>query len=457
VTGEKIKAIEPFDAPANGAQVIDAGNRVVMPGLVDPHVHINEPGRTEWEGFAAATRAAAAGGFTTLVDMPLNSIPATTTLEALETKRKAAAGQCFVDVEFWGGIVPGNASEIRPMFETGVVGFKCYLLDPGVGEFPPVTEADLRRVLPILNETGALILVHAELPGPIELARRTRPPRVADCRSYRAYLASRPHEAETDAIKLCIRLCREFGVWFHFVHVSTGKALEALEEARDEGLLISAETCPHYLCVSAEEILNGDTLFKCAPPVRESPNRHLLWRALNEGTIDLIASDHSPSPADMKCLETGDFDQAWGGIASLQLTLPVIWSEARRRGIGFPELARWMGTGPASLAGLDDQKGAISPGWDADIIIWDPDEEFEVTPDCLYTRHRLSPYIGRRLCGVVHTTYLRGEIAYDRGQFPGGPRGILLEGNAGSATPDDQTFRPAGEPRGMRSGAPRPE
>lgn len=407
----KIVAVGGDDLPA-GVPAIDAGEAVVMPGLVDTHVHVNEPGRTDWEGFETATRAAAAGGITTLVDMPLNSIPATTTREALRAKIEAARGKCRVDVGFWGGVVPGNAGEIAGLLEDGVLGFKSFLVPSGVEEFQHVTEADLREAMPRLD--GAVLLVHAELPGPLGFCEGDR---------HDDWLRSRPDAAEVEAIDLLVRLCRETGARVHIVHLATAEALPLLQEARRD-LPITVETCPHYLTFAAEEIADGAVEFKCAPPIRSRANRERLWEALREGLIDLVATDHSPSPPELK---RGGFREAWGGIASLQLALPAVWTGARARGFRFEDLALWMCRNPARLAGLAS-KGAIRPGFDADLVIWEPDERVRVEPAALQHRHKLTPYAGMTLHGVVRRTLLRGETVYHDGDFPGPPAGRLLKG-----------------------------
>ncbi|HEX5714767.1 MAG TPA: allantoinase AllB [Thermoanaerobaculia bacterium] len=411
----RIAAVGEWDGLPPNVPVIEAGEAVVMPGLVDTHVHINEPGRTDWEGFETATRAAAAGGITTLVDMPLNSIPATTTREALRTKREAARGKCRVDVGFWGGVVPGNSEEIAGLIEDGVLGFKAFLVPSGVEEFQHVTEADLREAMPRLN--GAVLLVHAELPGPLGTCEGDR---------YDDYLRSRPDAAETEAIDLLIRLSRELGARVHIVHLATAEALPLLRKARRD-LPITVETCPHYLTFAAEEIPDGALAFKCAPPIRSRENRERLWEALREGLIDLVATDHSPSPPELK---RGGFREAWGGIASLQLALPAVWTGARERGFSLQDLALWMSRNPARLAGLAN-KGAIQPGFDADLVIWEPEESFRVEPEALQHRHKLTPYAGRTLNGIVRRTLLRGETVYHDGDFPGPPAdtaGRLLKG-----------------------------
>jgi allantoinase len=411
------------DVPAATPR-IDVGDAVLMPGLVDTHVHINEPGRTEWEGFETATRAAAAGGVTTLVDMPLNSIPATTSVIGLAAKLAAARGRVHVDVGFWGGVVPGNEEQLEPLWDAGALGFKCFLCPSGVDEFGHVTEADLRAALPVLARLGAPLLAHAELPEP--LARAALAVAELDPRSYAVYLASRPREAEQQAIELLVRLARETVAHVHVVHLADADALPLLRAARAEGLRMTVETCPHYLHFAAEEIADGATDHKCAPPIREAENRERLWDALGAGDIDLVATDHSPCPPQMKGLDTGDFLRAWGGIASLQLTLPVAWKGARERGYTPVHLAEWMCAAPARLAGLQGRKGAIAPGCDADFVVWRPEAELTVHPARLFHRHPVTPYAGATLPGVVDATYLRGRRIYDAGRFPSGPLGRTL-------------------------------
>jgi allantoinase len=422
-----ITAIAAYDEIPPGCEVIDAGeNSVVMPGLVDTHVHVNEPGRTEWEGFATATHAAAAGGVTTIVEMPLNSIPPTTTLENFREKLAAAEGECAVDVGFWGGVVPGNVEELAPLFDAGVRGFKCFLVHSGVDEFPNVTEEDLREVMPELARLGAVLIVHAEVPEPIDEALKAEEERRADPRKYATFLKSRPREAEDRAVELMIRLSRETGARVHIVHHSSSDALPALRQARSEGVAVTIETCPHYLCFAAEDIVDGATEFKCCPPLRERENREQLWSALDEGLIEMVVSDHSPCPPGLKCLGTGNFLEAWGGISSLQLRLPVMWTLASERGYSISHLADWLCRAPARLVGLDSRKGAIAVGYDADIVIWNPDETFRVEPSMIYHKHKLTPYAGQTLNGVVETTYLRGRKIYDRGQFSEKALGTML-------------------------------
>jgi allantoinase len=421
IEGGRISALAAHDVSPPGAEVHDAGDAVVMPGVVDTHVHVNQPGRTDWEGFRTATRAAAAGGVTALVDMPLNSVPATTTRAALVEKRRAAAGECAIDVGFWGGVVPGNQGELPPLVEEGALGFKCFLVDSGVDEFGWVDEAELAPAMRVLAGLGVPLLVHAEVAGPIEAAAAALAG--ADPARYATYLASRPPESEEQAIALVVKLLRETGARAHIVHHSAASALPRIAAARAEGLRLTAETCPHYLRFAAEDIADGATAWKCAPPIRERENREALWRALAEGLLDLVASDHSPcNPA----LKEGDFASAWGGISGLQLGLPATWTEARRRGHGLLDVARWMCAAPARLAGLDGRKGAIAAGLDADLVVWRPEERFTVTPGALEHRHKLTPYAGAELDGVVETTYVRGQKVFDRGEHAPRPGGRFL-------------------------------
>jgi allantoinase len=412
-----ISSISIFEDVPAGADLIQAApESLVMPGLVDTHVHVNEPGRTDWEGFESATRAAAAGGVTTIVDMPLNSIPATTTLEGFESKLAAAHGKLHVDCGFWGGVVPGNTAELSRLWNAGVVGFKCFLIHSGVDEFPNVAESDLREAMPELARLGAMLIVHAEVPGPVDAACC----HAADgesSSSYETFLRSRPREAENEAINLMIRLSRETGCRIHVVHHSSADALGALRTAKKFGLPLTVETCPHYLHFAAEQILDGATEFKCCPPVRERENREKLWEALRDGTIDMIVSDHSPCPPEMKLREQGDFMKAWGGISSLQLRLPIIWTDANKRGFTTEQLTEWLCTGPARQVGLGHLKGSLKPGADADIVIWNPDCEFTVEPSMIHHRHKLTPYAGEVLRGVVEKTFLRGQMVYDDGEF----------------------------------------
>jgi allantoinase len=423
----RIRSVAAFEEIPSDCEIVEAGeDSVVMPGLVDSHVHVNEPGRTEWEGFATATRAAAAGGVTTIVDMPLNCIPATTTLDALNAKLASVRGKLLVDTAFWGGVVPGNTGELTKLWDAGVVGFKCFLVHSGVEEFPNVSETDLREALPELARMGAMLIVHAEAPGPIEAACCQTPNEVDGTgRSYETFLRSRPRAAENEAVELMIRLSRETGCRIHIVHHSSADVLAMLRAAKTSGSQITVETCPHYLHFAAEEVPDGATEFKCCPPIRERANREQLWEALRDGTIDMVVSDHSPCPPEMKLRDEGDFMKAWGGISSLQLRLPVMWTETDARGCTLNQLAEWLCGAPAQQVGLAQRKGSITVGSDADIVIWNPYREFRVTPEMIQHRHKLTPYAGEVLSGVVEKTFLRGQMVYDGGEF-GEPNGQLL-------------------------------
>ena len=421
VNAERIEAVVPPTQIPSGTHTHDFGDAAILPGLVDSHVHINDPGRTEWEGFDTATRAAAAGGYTFLVDMPLNCLPATTTVAALEVKRAAGQGRCWVDWAAWGGVVEGNREDIELLAAAGVLGFKCFLIHPGIDGFTMVDDGDLRAALPHLVRTGLPLLVHAELAGPVDAA--TERLANADWRSYATYLQSRPDEAELSAIRMMLSLCRQYGFRLHIVHLSTSLALPELRSARAEGLAVSAETCPHYLHLAAENIPDAATLCKCAPPIRSRENREELWQGLREGIIDLVATDHSPCPPSMKRLEEGSFRTAWGGISSLSVALAVMWTEASERGFSLPDIARWMAEGPARLAGCQTRKGRIAPGYDADLVVFDPDATFQVTPERLHYRYPLSPYMSETLRGVVKATYLRGRPVFAGGEFLGEPSG----------------------------------
>jgi len=417
-----IESVRDYDDVSGDCELVEADeDSVIMAGLVDTHVHVNSPGRTEWEGFQSATQAAAAGGTTTIVDMPLNSIPATTSLAAFNAKLADARDHCFVDVGFWGGVVPGNTAELEPMLEAGVVGFKCFLVPSGVDEFQYVTEPDLREAMPELARLDALLIVHAELPGPIDCCSTT-----GSSADYQTFLDSRPRAAENEAVELMIRLSREFGTRVHIVHLSSSDAIPLLYEAQADGVAIAAETCPHYLHFAAEEIPSGATEFKCCPPIRERGNRERLWRGLADGTIEMIVSDHSPCPGTMKVRESGDFLAAWGGISSLELRLPIVWTEAQRRGFSLHEVAKWLCDKPARQVNLEARKGTIGVGHDADFVIWDPQREFTVNAATLYHRHKITPYDGEQLTGVVQKTFLRGRKIYDDGRIGAQAMGGLL-------------------------------
>lgn len=409
----RVVDVLPFGSAADAEEVVLLDDdEVLLPGLVDTHVHVNEPGRTEWEGFTSATRAAAAGGVTTIVDMPLNSIPPTVDVAALEAKRAAAQGQCYVDVAFWGGAVPGNAGSLPALHEAGVLGFKCFLVDSGVEEFPPLDDAGLVESLEVVAGLGSLLVVHAEDAAVIAGEAPVVGPGYAD------FERSRPPHAETRAVSRLLDLAEQAGARVHVLHLSSADALGPLASARRRGVRVSAETCPHYLALSAEEVPDDATQFKCCPPVRGAANRDRLWEALRENVIDAVVSDHSPSPPELKA---GGFAGAWGGISSLQLGLPVVWTAARARGHGLADVVRWMATGPAAVAGLS-HKGSIAVGSDADLVALAPDETFTVDAATLHHRHAVTPYAGTTLDGVVRRTWLRGQ----RVDVAGAPRGRLL-------------------------------
>ena len=421
VTGGRVTAVEPLSSGTlSGRHVLELGPDVVlMPGLVDSHVHVCEPGNTEWEGFATATRAAAAGGITTLIDMPLDSVPTTVSAEALQVKRKAASGQCHIDVGFWGGVIPGNGPELAPLADAGVAGFKCFLADSGSPDFPPVSPRQMTEALRLVAGLDRPLLVHAES------AEAAAAIRAASGRSYARYLATCPRGLENLAVAQVIEAARVTGGRAHVVHLSSSDALPMIASARREGVRITAETCPHYLTLAAEEIGDGETACKCAPPIREADNRELLWAGLRDGVLGLVVSDHSPCTAAMKEPGTGDFGRAWGGIASLQLSLPLVWTQARARGFGLADVAAWMAAAPARLAGLT-AKGRIAAGYDADFCVLAPGEPFVVDERQLHHKHpATTPYAGRRLYGVVRASILRGQKI-----DPGRPHGQLLSRGA---------------------------
>jgi allantoinase len=423
ISGETIVELAAPDSLPASVPVENVGDRVVFPGLVDTHIHINEPGRTEWECFETATRAAAAGGITTLVDMPLNSSPVTTTVEALARKLEAARGKLWVDCGFYGGVVPGNLGQVGPLISAGVLGFKAFLCHSGIDEFPNATEGDLRAAMPELGRAGLPLLVHAEL---VSEPLFEPPASLSASRSYRRHLASRPRAWEHNAIRLLIDLCRQVRCHVHILHLSSADALPIIARAREEGLPLTVETCPHYLTFAAEEIPDGDPRYKCAPPIREAENRERLWAGLRAGLIDTIGSDHSPAPPEFKHLADGDVFRAWGGIASLQLALPAVWTEARRRRLEIEALPAWMAMRPAGLVGLADRKGQIAPGFDADMVVFDPEPTFRVDAESFHHRHKATPYEGRVLQGRVDTTYLRGGAVYRCGGFAQSKSGRAL-------------------------------
>jgi allantoinase len=400
----RIAAVAGADEVPSGIPIRECGDLAVLPALVDTHVHVNEPGRTEWEGFVTATRAAAAGGIGTIVDMPLNCLPVTTSRAAFEVKLAAVKGKLSVDAAFWGGLVPGNLAELEPMAEAGVVGFKCFLTHSGLDEFPNATREDLEAAMPVIARLGLPLIVHAEL-DPCG-------PSAGDHRDYASYLASRPGDMELRAIRLLIELCRKTRCKTHIVHLSCAEALVDIEQAKAEGLPLTVETCPHYLTFCAEEVPPGATEYKCAPPIRSAENRELLWRGLGRGVIDFVVSDHSPCLPELKKTTAGHFFDAWGGIAGLQFTLPAVWSGAKRRGFGLEDVARWTSENTAAFAGLS-QKGKIERGRDADLAIVDDAELFDLSPEAVRHRHKITPYLGRRMLGVVEATYLRGLPVYE--------------------------------------------
>ena len=417
VRDHRIEVVGDYDLRLDADRSVDLGNLPLLPGVVDSHVHVNEPGRTEWEGFATATRAALAGGVTTICDMPLNSSPVTTTVDALRAKIAAAAGQCAVDVAFWGGAVPGNLSDMEGLLNAGVIGFKCFLIDSGIPEFPPLDRDGLRAAMKALAESGAPMIVHAEDPSQVTTPSGS---------SYDAFVASRPPVAERRAIETVISAAAFSGARAHIVHLAAGECAALISSAKAAGIALSAETCPHYLFFASEEVQPGHTEFKCCPPVRYAVNREALWRALGDGAIDGVVSDHSPCTPSLKGLPDGDFRTAWGGISSLQLGLSVVWSVARRRGFSLADVSRWMSAFPASLAGLPS-KGRIAVGCDADLVAFDPDASWEVRGAELLHKHPVTPYEGRTLTGRVARVWLGGAEVTSADP----PRGRLLARGGG--------------------------
>ncbi|WP_156722280.1 allantoinase AllB [Streptomyces apocyni] len=417
VAGGKIAAVLPYEAEVPvGARLEDFGDDALLPGLVDTHVHVNDPGRTEWEGFWTATRAAAAGGITTLVDMPLNSLPPTTTVDNLRTKQEVARSKAHIDIGFWGGALPDNVQDLKPLHDAGVYGFKCFLSPSGVDEFPELNRDQLTTSMGEIAGFGGLLIVHAEDPHQLAAAPQKRGPKYTD------YLATRPRISEDTAIEGLIAVAKRLGARVHVLHLSSSDALPLIAAAKREGVKLTVETCPHYLTLTAEEVPDGASEFKCCPPIREAGNQDLLWEALADGTIDCVVTDHSPSTADLK---TDDFATAWGGISSLQLSLPAIWTEARGRGHSLEDVVRWMSERTAQLVGLD-QKGAIEAGRDADFAVLAPDATFTVDPAELQHRNRVTAYAGKTLHGVVKSTWLRGQRIQHDGGFTE-PTGRLLE------------------------------
>lgn len=418
--GKISNIFEGAGAP-HGARPIDARGSVIMPGLVDTHAHINEPGRTDWEGFESATRAAAAGGITTIIDMPLNSIPPTTSVSALGEKVSAAEGQCWIDYGFWGGLVPGNGGELRALVQAGVMGFKCFLIDSGVPEFPPVNFGHLMEWMPAIAKSGLPLIVHAELESPLKESLS------GSAKDYSYFLQSRPKLWENDAVSMMIDLAGKTGCRVHIVHLSSAEAVALIREARGKGIQITSETCPHYLVLAAETIGAGATQFKCCPPVRESANKERIWQGLLASDIDFVVSDHSPCPPSMKLMQEGDFVRAWGGISSLQFGLPLVWSELKRRGGDLAFLAKILSTRAAGFVSLGGVKGEISIGSDADLVIWSPEKSQMIGAGApIYHRHKITPYEGMTVNGVVEMTILRGQVVFGRNGFSSRPRGQRL-------------------------------
>jgi allantoinase len=403
-------------------ELIDVGEKVLMPGVIDPHVHINEPGRTDWEGFDTATRAAISGGITMLVDMPLNSSPVTTTAMAFDEKINAARNQLHTDCGLWGGIVPGNENEIEKLIDKGVLGFKAFLIHSGIDEFPNVSEQDLRKVMPVIAKHNLPLLVHCELGD-------GSPPAGNHSRYYRNYLASRPRDWEDNAIALMIRLCGEYDCRTHIVHLSSASSVDQIAKAKQDGLPLTVETGQHYLYFSAENIKDGQTQYKCAPPIREKENNERLWLALKNGIIDFVATDHSPALPSMKELESGDFMKAWGGISSIQFSLPALWTAARQHNCDLPDIAKWLCENPARLAGKENTRGKIEKGFDADLTVWDPEKSFYVRKEIIHHRHKITPYINEKLYGEIEQTYLKGEKVFDKGKFLHLNRGKIISNN----------------------------
>jgi len=418
IKGEKILDVVSIENIPENCPTEDMGNNMIMPGLVDAHVHINEPGRTDWEGFETATKAAAAGGITTIVDMPLNCIPVTTTVDALNQKIIATKDQLWIDCGFYGGLIPDNIQDLESLADAGVLGFKAFLSPSGIDEFPNISEKHLREALHILAKKGIPVLVHAELENGATSSEENK--------TYKYFQESRPKSWENNAIKLLIQLCREFNVHIHIVHLSSADILPEIAQTRKDGFPLTVETCPHYLHFSSERISDGDTRFKCAPPIWNGENRENLWAGLEEGIINFITSDHSPCTPELKNLEAGNFEKAWGGISSIQFALPVIWTECKQRGYSLEQLINWMSKQPAKFVGVDDLKGQISPGFDADLVCWNPDKKYIIKKEAIHHKNKLTPYEGESLYGVVNATFLRGQKVYENGQFLGKSKGKII-------------------------------
>jgi len=419
-----IESLLPYDEDPV-CQIEDLGDLVLMSGLVDSHVHINEPGRTEWEGFETATQAAAAGGITTLVDMPLNCIPVTTSKEALEEKLEAVEGKLWVDCGFWGGVVPDSIEDLDKLLSAGVMGVKSFLIDSGIDEFPNVTREDLRRAMPIVAKHGVPYLIHAELQNDEAVENATMT-------NYADFLQSRPNSWETDAINLMISEMSACDCHLHIVHLSSAQALTSIKAARDKGIKLTVETCPHYLTLAAENIHENPNLFKCCPPIREDKNRLALWQALKEGLIDFIVSDHSPCTAELKLFDSDNLEGAWGGIAALQFGLPLIWTEARLQGFDLLEVNRLMSASTADFIGLGKVKGKLCQGYAADILVFNDDVEYSISSEMIRHKNKFTPYIGKKVRGKVERTYLRGQLIFSDDKFKGLPSGQpILKGKGG--------------------------
>lgn len=420
---QKGKIISVTDEPPPGNYPLhDFGSSIIMSGITDPHVHLNEPGHTNWEGFDSGTKSALAGGITTLIDMPLNSIPVTTTRRALEQKIESSKGKLHVNCGFWGGIVPGNKDDIEELVEAGVFGFKAFLANSGIEEFQYVTETHLHKIMPILADHGLPLLVHCELEEALPPSPNGMPSGI----SYNAYLRSRPSNVEDEAISMMIRLCEKYNCHTHIVHLSSADSINAIQKAKEKGLPLTVETAQHYLYFNGENIKDGNTLLKCAPPIREKENNDRLWEALKDGIIDFVATDHSPSLASMKELSSGNFFKAWGGISSIQLSLPVLWTAARQRGVTPEKIASWLSENPVKLLGNKTQKGKIAKGYDADFVIWEPESSFEVTKEMLLHKNPESPYVNEKLWGSVHQTWLGGTCIFEKDQLMFLNRGEIL-------------------------------
>lgn len=415
---EKIIDILPYDFNIGESKCTDFGSKLIMPAIVDTHAHINEPGRTEWEGFHTATKACAKGGISTVVDMPLNSIPATTTLAALKIKQESAIKNCYIDYAFWGGLVPSNVNELEPMIHAGVIGFKCFLCPSGVDEFPHVSRDDLEIAMPILANHNIPLIVHAEIESHIQSNGNQS--------DYQTYLNSRPDKWEYEAIELMIELCKKTKCRVHIVHLSSAEALPKIRNAKMDGLPFTVETCPHYLSLHSEEISKGSTQFKCAPPIRDKNNQNLLWNAIKDGTIGMIVSDHSPCTPNLKCLESGDFMKAWGGISSIQFSLPIIWTEMKKRNMPIQKILSTMSENTADLAGLENIKGSIEKSKHADFIIFDENKLFTIQESMIEHKNKITPYMGQAFYGSIEQTYIRGKCIYKDNQYSFHPYGKQL-------------------------------